>query len=508
MLVEHYPEADTMLPVAPTEIRLRFNEPVTPIAARVLDAAGRAITGPAAVSETDTTLHIALPEKLAAGSYVVSYRVISADSHPVGGSFVFSVGVATDADLAHRVATTMNATPWSGPLTALRALFYAAFLVGAGGALFLVIIERRGMLPRADRDVILVASGIAIISLLAGLGVEGVAAADASVLALLNPATWWVAITSTAGASTAISSVGLVMLVVALLWRDGVRPLVVAGVLLGATGFAATGHVATATPRWLTAPILVFHVLCAAFWVGALLPLARRLRWLPAGTVAPILTRFSGWAVGAVAILLISGLVIAAVQLQTPTALAETDYGRYLALKLALVIGLLLLAAANRLWLTPRLAHGAWWFSLHLHGTIVAELALAGGVIVVTATLGQVPPPRALAAVTQEPAFSVATMAGDRTAIVEMTPARLGKNRIAVTFLDADGAIMAPRRVTLWLSMPSLGVEAAQHATTRDARGRYTASARLPVGGAWRVEIDALVSDFEEAVFATEVSNR
>ena len=140
-------------------------------------------------------------------------------------------------------------------------------------------------------------------------------------------------------------------------------------------------------------PALGLHVLCAAFWVGALWPLLLALRRREAKA---LLQAFSTLAVAAVACLILAGSVLAVLQLGSWSALITTDYGRRLLAKLTLVAGLLGLAALNRLVLTPALGRSERarrWLRL----TIGTELALAAGVVVLTASLGAVPPPRALA---------------------------------------------------------------------------------------------------------------
>ena len=69
---------------APKTVQLRFNEPVTPAVIRLIDAEGRA-RDDATVRAIDETIIITLPDDLPRGTQVVSYRVISADGHPVGG---------------------------------------------------------------------------------------------------------------------------------------------------------------------------------------------------------------------------------------------------------------------------------------------------------------------------------------------------------------------------------------------------------------------------------------
>ena len=73
----------------PRTLRLSFNEPVSPLVVRLIGPAGESL--PAAVKAENSTLTIVPPE-LRRGSYVLSWRVISADGHPVGGAVLFSVG--------------------------------------------------------------------------------------------------------------------------------------------------------------------------------------------------------------------------------------------------------------------------------------------------------------------------------------------------------------------------------------------------------------------------------
>lgn len=85
VLLGQFPRPGASLAAAPAEVRLRFDEAVTPVVIRVLDARGRVVSLPDAVSEVNTTVHLRLPDRLPPGTYVATYRVISADSHPVGG---------------------------------------------------------------------------------------------------------------------------------------------------------------------------------------------------------------------------------------------------------------------------------------------------------------------------------------------------------------------------------------------------------------------------------------
>ncbi|MGH6901621.1 MAG: copper resistance CopC family protein, partial [Geminicoccaceae bacterium] len=97
VLLESSPAADAVLAAAPAQIALRFNEPVRPAVIKLLrarDAASVDLGPPATV---DHELRLPLPADLPRGSYVLSYRVTSADGHPVVGSLLFAIGVPDHA---------------------------------------------------------------------------------------------------------------------------------------------------------------------------------------------------------------------------------------------------------------------------------------------------------------------------------------------------------------------------------------------------------------------------
>ncbi len=515
VLLEHFPAANETLAASPGEVRLRFNEPVTPVLVRVLDSEGRPVVGADAVSSRDTTVRVELPGNLKVGSYVVSYRVRSADSHPVGGSFVFAVGETADASLGKRFDRAAASTAWRILAVALRAVFYAGSLIGIGAAVFCLFIDPRRP-ARADGRLILTACLVAATSLIALLGVEGGMSAGAPLSRIFDPAIWRIGSRSTLGVSVLIMVLGLGLVAFAPYTRS--RRLasgwIVTGTVIAMSGFAVTGHVATAAPRWLTGPALALHVLCAAFWIGALLPLYRRLGDEPAAAALAV-RRFSRAAVAMVGALLGAGVIIACIQVRTPAGLVDTAYGQRLLAKLALVTGLLLLASLNKWRLTPRLAGGDPGASAALRRAIVAELALAGGVLVITAMLGQTPPPRALAALHEHHTdadasgvFTVAITNGDRIAVLGVSPARAGANHFSLTLSNSNGSPLHALGVTLRIANPARGIEPAEYAARSDAPGHYSVTAVLPIAGRWNVEIAVLISDFEQIVLTTTIPAR
>src|SRR5262245_41557921 len=90
------PETQSRVETAPTEIRLRFNQPVTVTsnAIRVLAADGTVLSGTAR-TEDGGYVAVAPVSRLADGrGYTVRWRVIGEDGHSPAGVFTFGVGVA------------------------------------------------------------------------------------------------------------------------------------------------------------------------------------------------------------------------------------------------------------------------------------------------------------------------------------------------------------------------------------------------------------------------------
>lgn len=153
--------------------------------------------------------------------------------------------------------------------------------------------------------------------------------------------------------------------------------------LLTAASFALSGHVSTLSPFARTT--IVLHVLAACWWVGSLYPLLRLALEPDQQAVYHLMRCFGYGALFLVAVLIVSGVVLLTLLLQSLDELWTTAYGRALSLKFAAVSLLLMLAASNKLLLVPRLltrnSIGALQTSIRL------ELVIALIILAVTAWL-------------------------------------------------------------------------------------------------------------------------
>lgn len=507
VLRETVPQDGARLDAPPHEVVLRFNEPVTPIAVQVLDAAGNAVPGTGPLSASDEVVRLALPHHLGDGAYVVSYRTTSADGHPVAGSITFGVGMAPQAE--RPVADGDAAASAALAAAVVRAVHYAALLAGLGGGLFLVLVSgpwsALNERLKPGLCLLLLTAGVAAVLL---VGLSGAVLAGRPPSALADAATWTTGAASTVGLSAGVALLALLTAAagLALEARHAAgRALLVTGALLGAASLAATGHAATAPPRWLGAPLVAVHGLMAAYWIGALWPLAVALRTEPSGEAARLTRRFSRLAVAAVTVLVAAGAGLSLLQIGTPGAILDTGYGRIWLGKMAVVLGLLLLAARNRVWLTPALDHGGRPAASALRRSVWTEVAFAALLLLLTALFPLTPPPRALAEAAPPEGYATAVTQGARMALVEVTPARPGRNRVRVYLHGPDGQPIPVGEAALEAELPAAGVAPLRRSFTSSAPGDLTAEVDLPIAGRWALRLDVLVDAFDKAVFRTEI---
>jgi putative copper resistance protein D len=176
---------------------------------------------------------------------------------------------------------------------------------------------------------------------------------------------------------------------------------------LGLTAALAwTGHAGSTAGEMgilhVTADML--HLLAAAIWIGGLVSLVLLLSvsrhdQTPAGVsfARDATQRFSTMAIAVVVVVLATGIFNAWILVGSWHALIVTGYGRLLMLKVVLFAVMLLIAAANRFWLTPRLALPApsepQYEAVHrLERNSMIEIALALLIFAIVGMLGTLHP--------------------------------------------------------------------------------------------------------------------
>ena len=145
-LLNTTPANGAQLSNPPTEIQMRFTESVNlqQDGIRLVDGGGAVVPTPDPTVEGGTVLW-PMPTDLPDGAYVVTFRVVSADGHPISGAFSFGVGTATTAVTDSAAGGVTAGTTVSGATTApwsvvtSRLAGYVAFALFAGVAAFVLL---------------------------------------------------------------------------------------------------------------------------------------------------------------------------------------------------------------------------------------------------------------------------------------------------------------------------------------------------------------------------------
>lgn len=494
-LLKTYPEASALLDTQPNTVKLTYDEVVEPRFAivSVTDAAGRSqVAGTPRLSPADPfTLEVPV-KRLAEGWYLVFWRVISSDGHPVRGAFTFQIGPnpGPAPQFAIPPLTESAATP------SLIAARWVAFLsaMAALGLFVLRAVVARPLVSRVEgarlRAVSLAFVVVLVVALLAVPYYVLAATAQFS----LRPVTDVGALVplmrvSAFGRGFLDLELMLVLFglaALATLWLD--RPerprrpvaalLALWGALLagGAALFApgASGHAAQTAPRALSVALDWFHLASGSLWIGGLVGLLVLWGSLSTATrtagLAVCVPRFSNAALVSVLVLIASGTGAALIHLPTFASLWQTSYGQAVTVKVALLAAALVLAAVNLLRTRPALALAEVPDSTArlLRRLVGGEALLVAATILAAAVLSSLAPPAKALAHLGKP--SALTGPGPVTNVVEadgyrlelhVDPNRVGvANDFAVRILrggtPVEGAAVTATFTMLDMEMPTL----------------------------------------------------
>jgi copper transport protein len=489
---------------APAEVTLQFAEPVTASlgAIRVYDDTGTPLpTGePVPVDGDRSRLAVTLPGELPTGTYVTTWAVTSADSHPVEGAFVFNVQSETaDQGVVARVFAQSRSGDAALGLTAsvVRAVVYAGTLLAAGGMVFLLRVAGRDPVRGALARVVGVAAAVAVVATLLGIAVQGALLSGLGPAALAAPQVLAAVSRTSFGLSAFVRVAGLVLLGVALARRWD--PPAAAGGVVALASFTLTGHPATTDPRWLVVAANLAHTLAGATWFGGLVLLLIALRrgsGDPAAR-ARLILRFSALAGGALLGVAAAGLALGWAQVRAPRAL-DTTYGWTLIVKVAVVGAVVALAAYNRRRLVPALRGGDEDTVGNMRRTVRLEVLGLVVVLAVTGFLTTLRPARSEAGI-GEPFSQYVALGEDHQINLTVDPNVAGTNQVHIYLLGADGRPAdVTDDITVRFSMPANGIAPIERTPSLAGPGHWLVTGpELSIPGAWLVEVSARVSEFD-----------
>jgi len=423
-LIKTVPVANGVLDHSPPDVELTYDEAVEPRFAviSVTDVHGhQETTAPVSRSPSNPDTLVVPLRHLSEGWYLVYWRVISVDGHPVSGAFTFAVG-PNPGPAPQFVIPKLSATATTPQLLVAR---WAVFLtmMSAIGLFVLRIAIARPVVRRVDgvrlRSLTVAFSIAAALTLVAIPVYLDFANANFTLRSVFAVGALVPLFDTTAfgrGYLDLELCFGLFTVAAAIaLWVDrpgrARRSIAELLSLLGAFAAAAavlivpgaSGHAAQTAPRGVALLLDWVHLVSGSIWIGGLigllvfwgtLPATRRLAGL--GVVVP---RFSNVALVSVLLLLASGVGASILHLPILAALWETSYGKAILVKAGLLIAATMLASINLVRTKPRLAAAqrnlelAGSAAVTLRRVVSGEVLLVVAAIFAAAVLSSLPPP-------------------------------------------------------------------------------------------------------------------
>ena len=364
-LVASDPSQGTVIGSEPTQVTLRFSEEIVLrlSAVKVIGPDGRRLdagalhAGPLGAD----SMAVDLAADARHGTFVVVWQVTAADDgHASSGTVMFAVGAASVpasvAGLGHDRLTSAvyDAGQWTG----------FAGLAMVGGVAALHTYRRKELTSGTDASTEPAAPvpsttptwpaalgwSLLLIGTLIQLTAYAPAARGLPLSHLLDRSLLSVTLATREG--HAFMARLLVLAVAAVVGDAVLRRAAGPGVpltftLAMAATWGATGHAATGSGAPVAMVALTLHVAAMAVWVGGLFMVAVLLAGR-GDAVAAAVRRFSRLALGAVAVLVATGLYQAWREVGSVSALLDTTYGRLLLTKVAILLCVIGVARRSR----------------------------------------------------------------------------------------------------------------------------------------------------------------
>lgn len=539
VLLRTAPASGAVVDPAPRQVVLSFSEPVRPVPGQVRVIApdgGRGDTGTPSASGND--LRLRLRDAPADGTYLVTFRVISADGHPVAGGFSFSVGAPSQAPPAPPgfgdEAVVDPVVTVSMPIA--RYVGYAGLVLVVGPALIVGSLWPRRLSVRGPRRLMWCGLGAIGASCLAELylqaphtvggGVFDVSGGDlAGVLGSRFGAAHLVRLVVVGAAAPLLAAV-----------ISARRPgradrLLLAGLgVVGLFTWPLSGHPGASPAPPLSVALDAVHLAAMAVWLGGLVMLARYL--LPGARrreLAGMLPVWSRWAMFAVAALAVSGLAQGVVEVATPEALVRTQYGVLVLAKVLLFTVAIAAAAFARRYAqrfgepdggpdgTAEAATGesppdaAGGHGRPLRRVVLAEVTVAAVVLALAGVLVQTTPARTAITARQstvDQPFSATLTVGQLVLQVDIDPARVGNNTLHLVAVTPAGAPVKVLRWQATVGRPQAGVAPIGIPLVALTDNHSIGEIALPTAGEWEFRFTLQISALDQTTASAKVPIR
>ncbi|EAF5666922.1 copper resistance CopC/CopD family protein [Listeria innocua] len=506
------PADQSHIKTAPEKVTLVFNEEIEadfPLI-EVKDSSGKRVeTGKTAVSKKNNHMvEASLPAELKADVYSVSWRVVSADGHAVSGIVSFKLG-DTKATFQN---TEVPSNAFDLQISSVqKAILYIGFSLFIG-----MLVFGLGLYPRKEQltakittrltKIIWFALAFLGTALLMQLFVQTSITTGVSISESFQPDKLAAFLTTKTGyiwLSELISWLVLVIFTVIMVRKNkqwSWFALLTESALIGYLIFAKAqnGHAAASADKIVSITADMLHMIAASVWVGGILVL---LFVLPkTGKAREVWSRFAIVAIIAVASILVSGLLMAVMNIGQMSNLFTTSYGKILLFKIGLFLLMALLGLGHYIYL--KLKNKNLPFK-----TILIELIIGTIILIVASVLTnvQTPPPPAPKAFDETIAAE-----GEKAKInLRVEPATVGQNQFIITFTSADGATKTDfEQVTITTKSTKTDEKATFQAKLANENQYFAEGLYINQTGKWEITVHGLTKDFTDInqTFTTNIT--
>lgn len=510
-LVSTTPAADSTVGQPPAAVTLTFSEAVSPVTGkvRVIGPSGRADAGEPRTEGVN--VYIDLGPNTPNGTYLVSYRVISADGHPVGGAFTFNIGAPspggppTDADEARDSGAVKSIFP------IVRYLGFAGLALLVGAVLVLTMLWPRRLDSAPLERMAYLGAGLIAVATVLEVVLEVPYVIGGGLFS--HTAAGWQEVLGSRFGTAHLVRLGVLGVSLILLkpvvrsrgWGSDRVLMVVLGVV-GLATWSVSGHPGASPAPLITVLADLVHLGSMSIWLGGLTMLflfvLRQANATELGAIVPVWSRWATYAVGA---LILTGLAQALIEVGSVKALFGTQYGWLVVAKAALVVAIVAVAAQSRR-LVPGVATAEEGAARRLRLYVLVEVVVIAVVLGVTAVLVQTTPARTAIAQTSEPTLITASMTSKLfTLQAEFQPASVGINEVHLYAFSPTGGAIDIKEWKATAALPAQGIEPIEISLLPLTESHAYGQATLPAAGVWEFSFTLRTTDIDQASVTTQI---
>ena len=496
------PSSSQVLSSQPTQITLTFNEEIESKLGNIrlfnADQKEIRIDKTERSAADNRTAFANLPE-LKNGVYIVVWRVVSADGHPVNGAFPFEIGTVSSGSAQKLLSNVLKGieanSDLGNPLAFARLLSFLGAIVLIG----MVSITWGSSLVRTERAIrvfryaaIALGVGSLLVLLLQGPYSAGASWGQIFNLTLLNDVL-----------RTRLGVAALIRTVIACEWllityvitREDTamwKNIAVFTSFISIATFSVSGHPSAASNALLYIAVDAVHLTAIALWVGGVISLALLIG---VDDLNDETRRFSRIATYAMPVAVVTGVVQSLHLLPSVTSAADTEYGRLLIAKVVLVAITIVIGAAARKKLQ---AGDATNIKRHVRRESVIVLV----VVALTSLMVGTSPTKSANAVLKS--FSITMVQQDVVADFSINPSKKGPAEVHAIFTPPGGNLKPVVDAKLVISLPSRNIPNVPLELVEIGPNHWSGVIELPFAGEWTLQARVSPTATETLLYSTK----